>query len=104
MNRGTAEESLQVVQELLESDDDKLICYSHLSCMLGPNYKFKRDMVEAALGVFTHERLDWMIRTYEHKVSHRSFDVHCKKVTPTVMPTSHRNISRSGLKDHWVFA
>jgi hypothetical protein len=68
-HQGLFNKAYQQAAESLESDDDKLICFSHLACSLvQPHLKFKREWVQAALEVFTHERISWMIHTYDHKV------------------------------------
>jgi hypothetical protein len=57
----------------LEDEDCKLICYGNLACSLVlPQFKAKREWVEATLKVFTHERITWMVHTYDFKVGMRS--------------------------------
>jgi hypothetical protein len=58
----------------LENEDCKLICYSNLAYgLVLPQFKAKREWVQATLKVFTHERITWMVHTYDFKVSmHRS--------------------------------
>jgi hypothetical protein len=57
----------------LEDEDCKLVCYGNLACsLILPQFKAKREWVEATLEVFTHERITWMVHTYDFKVGMRS--------------------------------
>jgi hypothetical protein len=68
-HQGFFNPALRQAAESLESDDDKLICYTHLgNSLVLPQTKCKRELVQAVLEVYTHERLSWMIHAYDHKV------------------------------------
>jgi len=68
-HQGFFNPALRQAAESLESDDDKITCYTHLgNSLVLPQMKCKRELVQAVLEVFTHERLSWMIHAYDHKV------------------------------------
>ena len=71
--RGFFSRPLRQAAAGLEDEDCKLICYGNLACSLClPQLKAKREWVEATLEVFTHERITWMVHTYDFKVGMRS--------------------------------
>ena len=71
--RGFFNRPLRQAAAGLEDEDCKLVCYGNLACSLClPQLKAKREWVEATLEVFTHERITWMVHTYDFKVGMRS--------------------------------